>query len=106
MALRALPVPSKVPHSTQFDAAAVKRSLGLGALSLGCFQQEQTIVGNRPVAPKETALFQRPVGATGWDEENIPHRPKRLHELYHGRRHGLRACQLPQYRLGAGQCGE
>lgn len=77
----------KVPHSTQFNAVAVKETLGLGMANWDLFQREMKSLSNRPVSPVEAInffsnLLHDPVG----DGENIIiSRPaKKLHELYMG----------------------
>lgn len=77
----------KVPHSTQFNAAAVKEALGLGMANWDRFQQEMTSLSNRPVSPVEALNFFGELlnDPAGDDENIILSRPaQKLHELYMG----------------------
>ncbi|WP_429219444.1 DUF932 domain-containing protein [Aeromonas veronii] len=76
----------KVPHSTQFDAVAVKQALGLGVSQWDHFGQHATALSQRPVAPQEALRFFSELLAQPLDEESIVlTRPvQRLHELYQG----------------------
>ena len=76
----------KVPHSTQFDAAAVKQALGLGVSQWDHFGQHAKALSQRPVAPQEALRFFSDLLAQPLDEESIVlTRPvQRLHELYQG----------------------
>ncbi|MGL6394119.1 DUF932 domain-containing protein [Aeromonas veronii] len=62
MALRGATGAIKVPHSTQFDATAVKESLGLGLSHWDEFRVQTKALTQRPVAPKEALRF----SATCW----------------------------------------
>ncbi|WP_421257959.1 DUF932 domain-containing protein [Aeromonas sp. 600886] len=57
MALRGTTGAIKVPHSTQFDAAAVKGSLGLGLSHWDEFKTQTKALAQRPVAPEEALRF-------------------------------------------------
>ena len=62
----------KVPHSTQFNAAAVKEALGLGMANWDRFQQEMTSLSNRPVSPVEALnFFGELLNDPAGDDENI-----------------------------------
>ncbi len=76
----------KVPHSTQFDAAAVKQALGLVVSQWDHFGQHAKALSQRPVAPQEALRFFSELLAQPLDEESIVlTRPvQRLHELYQG----------------------
>lgn len=77
----------KVPHSTQFNAAAAKEALGLGMANWDRFQQEMTSLSNRPVSPLEALnFFGELLNDPADDDENIIlSRPaQKLHELYQG----------------------
>ncbi|MCS3791240.1 DUF932 domain-containing protein [Aeromonas hydrophila] len=76
----------KVPHSTQFDASAVKQALGLGVSQWDLFGQHAKTLSQRPVAPQEALRFFSDLLAQPLDEESIVlTRPvQRLHELYQG----------------------
>ncbi|WP_323889528.1 DUF932 domain-containing protein [Aeromonas caviae] len=76
----------KVPHSTQFDATAVKQALGLGVSQWDHFGQYAKQLSQRPVAPQEALRFFSDLLAQPLDEESIVlTRPvQRLHELYQG----------------------
>ena len=76
----------KVPHSTQFDAAAVKQALGLGVSQWDHFGQYAKELSQRPVAPQEALRFFSDLLAQPVEEESIVlTRPvQRLHELYQG----------------------
>ncbi|MBZ6066219.1 DUF932 domain-containing protein [Aeromonas schubertii] len=76
----------KVPHSTQFDAVAVKQALGLGVSQWDHFGQYAKELSQRPVAPQEALRFFSDLLAQPLDEESIVLiRPvQRLHELYQG----------------------
>ncbi len=76
----------KVPHSTQFDASAVKQALGLGVSQWDHFSQHAKALSQRPVAPQEALSFFSDLLAQPVEEESIVlTRPvQRLHELYQG----------------------
>ncbi|WP_429158180.1 DUF932 domain-containing protein [Aeromonas media] len=76
----------KVPHSTQFDATAVKQALGLGVSQWDHFGQYAKALSQRPVAPQEALRFFSGLLAQPLDEDSIVlTRPvQRLHELYQG----------------------
>lgn len=77
----------KVPHSTQFNTAAVNEALGLGMANWDRFQQEMTSLSNRPVSPVETLNFFGELlnDPAGDDENIILSRPvQKLHVLYMG----------------------
>ena len=76
----------KVPHSTQFDATAVKQALGLGVSQWDHFGQYAKELSQRPVAPQEALRFFSDLLAQPVEEESIVlTRPvQRLHELYQG----------------------
>ncbi|MEA9443380.1 DUF932 domain-containing protein [Aeromonas caviae] len=76
----------KVPHSTQFDATAVKQALGLGVSQWDHFGQYAKELSQRPVAPQEALSFFSDLLAQPVEEESIVlTRPvQRLHELYQG----------------------
>ena len=86
MALRGATGAIKVPHSTQFDAAAVKESLGLGLSHWDEFKAQTKALAQRPVAPEEALRFFSDLLAQPLDEENIilTKPVQRLHELYQG----------------------
>ena len=86
MALRNNTGAIKVPHSTQFDAAAVKASLGVGLSHWDEFKTQTRELAARPVAPEEALLFFSDLLAQPRDEDNIIlTRPvQRLNELYQG----------------------
>ena len=86
MALRGSTGAIKVPHSTQFDAAAVKASLGVGLSHWDEFKTQTQALAARPVAPEEALLFFSDLLAQPRDEESIIlTRPvQRLNELYQG----------------------
>ena len=86
MALRGATGAIKVPHSTQFDAAAVKESLGLGLSHWDEFKIQTKALAQRPVAPEEALRFFSDLLAQPLDEENIilTKPVQRLHELYQG----------------------
>ncbi|MGL6634764.1 DUF932 domain-containing protein [Aeromonas veronii] len=86
MALRGATGAIKVPHSTQFDAAAVKESLGLGLSHWDEFKAQTKARAQRPVAPEEALRFFSDLLAQPLDEENIilTKPVQRLHELYQG----------------------
>lgn len=86
MALRDSTGAIKVPHSTQFDATAVKESLGLGLSHWDEFKTQTKALAQRPVAPEEALSFFSDLLAQPLDDENIIlTRPvQRLHELYQG----------------------
>lgn len=74
----------KVPHSTQFDAAAVKASLGVGLSHWDEFKTQTQALAARPAAPEEGLRFFSDLLAQPHDEDSIIlTRPvQRLHELY------------------------
>ncbi|WP_411166982.1 phage/plasmid-like protein [Aeromonas sp. DSM 116730] len=77
----------KVPHSTQFDAAAVKEALGLGLSHWDEFAAQTKALAQRPVAPEEALRFFSDLLAQPLDADNqiILTRPvQQLHELYQG----------------------
>ena len=76
----------KVPHSTQFDASAVKQALGLGVSQWDHFSQHAKALSQRPVAPQEALSFFSDLLAQPVEEESIVlTRPvQRLYELYQG----------------------
>ncbi len=77
----------KVPHSTQFDAAAVKASLGLGLSHWDTFAAQTQALAQRPVAPEEALRFFSDLLAQPLDADNhiVLTRPvQRLYELYQG----------------------
>lgn len=87
MALRENTGAIKVPHSTQFNAAAVKEALGLGMANWELFQKNMTDLSRRPVAPEEAIIFfndflNEPAGGDG---NIVLSRPvQKLHALYQG----------------------
>ncbi|MGN4935728.1 DUF932 domain-containing protein [Aeromonas rivipollensis] len=76
----------KVPHSTQFDATAVKQALGLGVSQWDHFGQYAKELSQRPVAPQEALRFFSDLLAQPLDEESIvlTRSVQRLYELYQG----------------------
>ncbi|HHQ4929566.1 DUF932 domain-containing protein [Aeromonas caviae] len=76
----------KVPHSTQFDATAVKQALGLGVSQWDHFGQYAKELSQRPVAPQEALRFFSDLLAQPLEEESIvlTRSVQRLHELYQG----------------------
>ena len=76
----------KVPHSTRFDAAAVKASLGLGLSHWEEFKAQTKALAQREVAPEEALRFFSDLLAQPLDEESIILTPpvQRLNELYQG----------------------
>ena len=87
MALRDSTGAIKVPHSTQFDAAAVKEALGLGLSHWDEFKAQTKALTQRPVAPEEALRFFSDLLAQPLDADNqiILTRPvQQLHELYQG----------------------
>ena len=76
----------KVPHSTQFDASAVKQALELGVSQWDHFGQYAKELSQRPVAPQEALRFFSDLLAQPLDEESIvlTRSVQRLHELYQG----------------------
>lgn len=87
MALRDSTGAIKVPHSTQFDAAAVKEALGLGLSHWDEFKAQTKALAQRPVAPEEALRFFSDLLAQPLDIDNqiILTRPvQQLHELYQG----------------------
>jgi phage/plasmid-like protein (TIGR03299 family) len=61
----------KVPHSTQFDAAAVKNALGLGLSSWDSFMRSLKDLSQRPVSRTEAdAYFRTVLGEPLADESN------------------------------------
>ena len=61
----------KVPHSTQFDAAAVKNALGLGLSSWDSFMRSLKELSQRPVSRTEAdAYFRTVLGEPLADESN------------------------------------
>ncbi len=62
MALRGSTGTIKVPHSTQFDATAVKASLGLGLSHWNEFQTQAKALIQRPVAPIRRRMITRSCG--------------------------------------------
>ena len=51
----------QVPHSTQFDAAAVKNALGLGLSSWDSFMRSLKDLSQRPVSRSEADVYFRTV---------------------------------------------
>ncbi len=86
MALRGATGAIKVPHSTQFDAATVKESLGLGLSHWDEFKVQTKALAQRQVAPEEALRFFSDLLAQPLDEESIilTKPVQRLHELYQG----------------------
>ena len=87
MALRDSTGAIKVPHSTQFDATAVKEALGLGLSHWDEFKTQTKALTQRPVAPDEALRFFSDLLAQPLDADNqiILTRPvQQLHELYQG----------------------
>lgn len=87
MALRNSTGAIKVPHSTQFDAAVVKESLGLGLSHWDEFKTQTQALAARPVAPEEALRFFSDLLAQPLDADNqiILTRPvQQLNELYQG----------------------
>ena len=87
MALRDSTGAIKVPHSTQFDAVAVKEALGLGLSHWDEFKAQTKALIQRPVAPEEALRFFSDLLAQPLDADNqiILTRPiQQLHELYQG----------------------
>ena len=76
----------KVPHSTQFDATAVKQALELGVSQWDHFGQYAKELSQRPVAPQEALRFFSDLLAQPLDEESIvlTRSVQRLYELYQG----------------------
>jgi len=77
----------KVPHSTQFNAVAVKEALGLGMSNWDLFQRSIKALSNRPVAPAEAVRFFSDLlnEPEGGDDNIVLTRPaQKLHELYLG----------------------
>ncbi len=74
----------KVPHSTQFDATAVKQALGVSQWDH--FGQYAKELSQRPVAPQEALRFFSDLLAQPLEEESIvlTRSVQRLHELYQG----------------------
>ncbi len=87
MALRDSTGAIKVPHSTQFDATAVKEALGLGLSHWDEFKIQTKELAQRSVAPEEALRFFSDLLAQPLDADNqiILTRPvQQLHELYQG----------------------
>ncbi|WP_323883471.1 DUF932 domain-containing protein [Aeromonas caviae] len=87
MALRGSTGSIKVPHSTQFDAKAVKASLGLGLSQWDAFAAQTQALAQHPVAPEEALRFFSDLLAQPLDADNqiVLTRPvQRLYELYQG----------------------
>lgn len=87
MALRENTSAIKVPHSTKFNAAAVKEALGLSMANWELFQRNMTDLSHRPVAPEEAIVFFSDLlnePASG-DGNIVLSRPaQKLHALYQG----------------------
>lgn len=101
----------KVPHSTQFDAAAVKNALGLGLSSWDSFMRSLKDLSQRPVSRTEAdAYFRTVLGEPLADESNPsalePSRTlQQVLSLYQGTGLGSTlSSSQPEYRLGSGQC--
>jgi phage/plasmid-like protein (TIGR03299 family) len=81
----------KVPHSTSFDAQAVKRQLGISVASWDEFMYRMKTLSNRKVKPIEATRFFLKVftdsnsAATGLSNERAI---KKVQELYDGRGKG------------------
>lgn len=76
----------KVPHSTRFDAVAVKESLGLGLSHWDEFKTQTKALAQRTVAPEEALRFFSDLLTQPLDEKSIILTPpvQRLNALYQG----------------------
>ncbi len=79
----------KVPHSTTFDPALVKESLGLGLSSWDQFSRSIKDLANRPVSEAEAKAYLANVLGDPVNDEAKPLRPlKTVLELYSGKGRG------------------
>ena len=79
----------KVPHSTTFDPALVKESLGLGLSSWESFSRSIKDLANRPVSEAEAKAYLANVLGDPANDEAKPLRPlKTVLELYSGKGRG------------------
>lgn len=84
----------KVPHSTAFDAEAVKKRLGVAVSQWDSFMHRMKTLADRKVKNLESANYFRrvlgiPEGEQGADQVAIQERAlKRVQELYEGHGHG------------------